>query len=114
MMDSDVAPEVLQASQQQCLRLLHFFQLAADIHVPGCPPYSRTTIQTDHRSSPFARLYIVALLEQTRNVVSDARRWMRQQYGSNEDTVSFLPLALSLPPMNNMTSMYGPSKQSRK
>ncbi|EDQ91568.1 uncharacterized protein MONBRDRAFT_23600 [Monosiga brevicollis MX1] len=95
-------------------RLRHVRVITSVLNALGCPPYSRTTIQTDHRSSPFARLYIVALLEQTRNVVSDARRWMRQQYGSNEDAVSFPPLALSLPPMNNMTSMYGPSKQSRK
>eukprot|EP00049_Salpingoeca_infusionum_P007389 m.119774 g.119774 ORF g.119774 m.119774 type:complete len:1250 (+) comp13679_c2_seq6:283-4032(+) len=106
---------VSRSYQKQCALFMEYLQKICDGHVAD-PPFSVTALTDEAAANkePCYSLYGARSVEQLMQTLVEGQRWIMQHRAKRSSDDTYPALAMSLPPLQNMTSMYSKHHPSRK
>eukprot|EP00045_Choanoeca_perplexa_P012998 m.144744 g.144744 ORF g.144744 m.144744 type:complete len:1060 (+) comp16206_c0_seq1:114-3293(+) len=116
LLDGTNNPAITVLVQEQCDLVMKFLATLTEGHTCSEPPYTLgTMIPMDSKERPILRSrYAAATLSQGCYMLKEAQGWVTEHRINGDDEATYPPLTLSLPPMQNLSSMYSAQRPSRK
>eukprot|EP00730_Choanoeca_flexa_P000277 TRINITY_DN10127_c0_g1_i1.p1 TRINITY_DN10127_c0_g1~~TRINITY_DN10127_c0_g1_i1.p1 ORF type:complete len:1081 (+),score=238.98 TRINITY_DN10127_c0_g1_i1:101-3343(+) len=115
-LEADTNPKITTLVAEQCNTVVDFILDLLEGHECSEPPYSlKTMVKMDTVTRPIRRSrYAAACLAQACHLLGEAHTWVSEHRIAGDEDRGYPPLTLSLPPMQNLSSMYSAQRPSRK